>query len=240
MKCKICNSKELNKLDCEKSYYHCDNCDLIFIDEEDIIDCAEEKERYAQHDNNHQNSGYVEMFKRFINQFLEPHVDMDKLETVLDFGCGPGPVLADLLKERGLKVDIYDPFFYPEKVFEGNEYDLITSTEVFEHLKNPLKEIELLLEHLKDGGYLALMTLYHPGLEKFKDWWYKRDPTHITFYNHNTFREMEEIFPLEVLFTDKNKYCLFKKRMKEKDIISIEKPGNHFTYSIASIDRKKY
>jgi len=198
----------------EESYYHCQNCDLIFIDEADIIDSTEEKERYAQHDNNNQNKGYVKMFKRFINQVLELHINLGKIETALDFGCGPGPVLADLLKEGGLKVDIYDPYFYPEKVFKGKEYDLITSTEVFEHLKNPLNEIELLLEHLKDGGYLALMTSYHPGPDEFEDWWYKWDPTHITFYNQNTFREIAERFLLEIVFADGEKYCLFKKKMR--------------------------
>ncbi len=209
MECKICNSKKLNKLELKESYYHCPNCDLIFIDEAEIIDPAEEKKRYAQHDNNLENFGYVKMFKRFIKQVLEPYID--NLETALDFGCGPGPVLADLLKEKGISVDIYDPFFFPEKVFRNKKYDLITSTEVFEHLKNPLKEIEILLEHLKKGAYLALMTSFHPGPEEFEDWWYKWDPTHITFYNHNTFQEIAKKYLLEIVYEDGDKYCLFRK-----------------------------
>ncbi len=211
MVCKICDNKELTTLELEEKYYHCHNCDLIFIDHAEIIDPDEEKDRYAQHDNNHQNIGYVKMFKRFIEKVLTPHINLEKIETALDFGCGPGPVLADLLKERCQSVDIYDPYFFPEKVFMGKEYELITSTEVFEHFKDPLKEIEALVKHLKVGGYLALMTSFHTGPDKFDDWWYKWDPTHITFYNHNTFKEIAAKFALEIVYEDGDKYCLLKK-----------------------------
>ncbi len=215
MNCKICDNKKLNELELDEVYYHCDNCDLIFIDEDGIIDSNEEKERYAEHDNSHENTGYVNMFKGFIDKVLEPYVGLDQVEAALDFGCGPGPVLADLLKAKGISVDIYDPFFFPEKVFRGKKYDLITSTEVFEHLKNPLKELELLVGHLKEGGYLALMTSFHPGPDKFKDWWYNWDPTHITFYNHNTFEEIAGRNPLEIVFEDGDKYCLFQRILGE-------------------------
>jgi 2-polyprenyl-3-methyl-5-hydroxy-6-metoxy-1,4-benzoquinol methylase len=36
-------------------------------------------------------------------------------------------------------MEIYDSYFSPEKVFLGKKYNLITSTEVFEHLDDPLR-----------------------------------------------------------------------------------------------------
>lgn len=56
-KCKLCESKEIKELEMEKTYYHCRNCKLIFIDEKEIVDPEEEKTRYEQHDNNHEIKG---------------------------------------------------------------------------------------------------------------------------------------------------------------------------------------
>lgn len=210
MNCKICGSDDLDILDIKNKYYYCNDCQVIFIAPEEIAGPNQEKQRYEGHDNNHQNEGYVQMFEDFIREVIEPHVDLDKTEAVLEFGCGPGPVLADLLESKKLKVDLYDPYFFPEKVFENKKYDLITSTEVFEHFSDPVKEMELLTSHLKDGAYLALMTSFHPGPEEFEDWWYKWDPTHIVFYNLKTFEKLASDFDLEIVYTDHEKYIIFK------------------------------
>ncbi len=208
--CKICGSDNLEELNIKNKYYYCNDCEVIFIDPKEIVDQNEEKERYEGHDNNHQNEGYVKMFKDFIEEVIEAHINLAEINDVLEFGCGPGPVLADLLKEKGLNVDLYDPYFFPEKVFEDQDYDLITSTEVFEHFSDPIKEMKLLTSHLKEGSYLAVMTSFHPGPEEFEDWWYKWDPTHIVFFNEKTFSEIASNFNLEIIYTDQKKYILFK------------------------------
>lgn len=210
MDCIICGSSRLSEINIKNNYYFCNDCEVIFIDPVEIVDHDEEKERYEGHDNNHQNEGYVSMFEDFIAAVIEAHIDLSEWNNVLDFGCGPGPVLADLLRDKMLNVDQYDPYFFPEKVFKNKKYDLITSTEVFEHFSNPIKEMELLTSHLKEGSYLAVMTSFHPGPEEFVDWWYKWDPTHIVFYNENTFSQIASKFGLEIIYTDREKYILFK------------------------------
>lgn len=210
MTCKVCGSASLKLIGSENKYYHCDQCEAIFCEPDEIVEPDEEKERYEGHDNNHQNEGYVKMFKDFIAEVIEPHINLEEIDDVLEFGCGPGPVLADLLENRNLNVDLYDPYFFPEKVFKDQKYDLITSTEVFEHFSDPVKELKLLTSHLKEGSYLAVMTSFHPGPDDFEDWWYKWDPTHIVFYNQKTFNKIASAFDLEIIYTDQEKYILFK------------------------------
>jgi hypothetical protein len=210
LQCRVCESSDLRILDLDEKYYYCNQCEAIFIDKNVIVDPEEEKERYEGHDNTHQNEGYVKMFEEFLEESVFPYID--DVDNVLEFGCGPGPVLADLLEGEDYEVDKYDPYFYPEKVFKNNKYDLITSTEVFEHFVDPRKEMELLTSHLKEGAYLAVMTSFHPGPEEFADWWYKWDPTHIVFYNLNTFQILAEDFNLKIIYTDREKYIIFKKK----------------------------
>ena len=214
--CRLCGT-ESNYIKSDKlkeDYYHCPECDLIFMAKKDLVSPAKEKERYEGHDNNHENEGYVKMFEDFIERAINPYFDFSKEAKVLEFGCGPGPVLADLLEEKGLNVDLYDPYFYPIKDYKNKEYDLITSTEVFEHLLNPYKEIKDLLSVLKDGGILSLMTHFHNQEKenfKFEDWWYKWDETHITFYSHKTMEWIAKKFNISLLYIGDKKLCVFKK-----------------------------
>lgn len=209
MKCRLCKSKKIESIDLE-GYYHCLNCDLIFIEQKHIVDSEEEKDKYREHDNTFACEGYVKMFEDIINSYIIPY--KDKIETALDFGCGPGPVLAALLEERKIKTDIYDPYFFPDKVYENKKYDLITSTEVFEHLSAPRGVIKLLISHLQRDKYMLIMTLLHSGVDNFYDWWYRGDKTHITFYSQKTIYWIENNFPLEILDFDNERMVLFKKK----------------------------
>ncbi|MFW6035989.1 MAG: class I SAM-dependent methyltransferase [Halothermotrichaceae bacterium] len=210
MKCILCGSEQIRRIKPE-IYFRCNQCDLIFIDKQEIVSKEEEYKTYAQHENSFECKGYVEMFHRFINKVIKPY--KSEISTALDFGCGNGPVLASLLEdEMNFKTDIYDPNFYPEKVYANKKYDLITSTEVFEHLKNPVKTLKLLYSHLSEQGLLAVMTSFHSSIDDFAEWWYIRDKTHITFYSDKTFYWIEENMPFELVYMDGKKYCLFRKK----------------------------
>ncbi len=210
MDCILCGSEAERRED-NRRFFHCPVCDLIFQERNSLPDWQDEKERYEGHENTAENEGYVKMFKEFIKKAIDPFIENpDKLQ-VLEFGCGPGPVLAMLLKEKGMEVDLYDPFFYPEKVYLGEKYDLITSTEAFEHFFAPAEEIEKLVDHLKQGGILAVMTKFHENAEQFTDWWYIRDTTHVTFYSKKTFAWIAEKYDLEFLYANERDYVVLKK-----------------------------
>ena len=195
-------------------YYHCPHCDFIFLDEEYLIDEQEEHYRYKQHKNTLDNKGYVNNFNKFIKT---ASIDTSKdIKMALDFGCGPGPVLKVLLNRLGIDVDIYDPFFFPEKVFVNKQYDLITCTEVFEHLKNPLEVLTLLESLLRENGILAINTLFHTTSDNFNQWWYSKDTTHICFYSPKTFKWIENNFNLAIDVMDNHSICVLRKTNNSK------------------------
>ena len=100
------------------------------------------------------------MFREFVKGYIIPY--KNRIKTELDFGCGPTPVLADILKKHGFEVDIYDIFFAPVKSYINKQYDLITSTEVIEHLSDPLKILHLLKNRLNNNGRrFSLRTRAH-------------------------------------------------------------------------------
>jgi len=210
MKCKICNTdvESFEDIEQKKTFFHCSNCELIFLDKDFYISTKNEKNQYDQHNNSLENEGYVKMFNDFLDFTLEGlHV-----KSALDFGSGPTPVLAELLRRRGLHVEHFDKFYQPNKIYEKKTYDLITSTEVFEHLENPKEVLKLLSKHINTNGIISLMTLFHTNKkEDFLKWWYRRDPTHITFFTPKNIEIMANECSLKVLKTDNKRVIILQK-----------------------------
>jgi len=167
-----------------KIYRQCKRCKLCYQNTESQLSASEEKARYDLHENDPADQDY----RNFLSQLSEPMIDRLKPgDKGLDFGSGPGPALHIMFEEQGFKMDIYDIYYHPDtKVFQ-KEYDFITATEVVEHLANPRRELQRLWNCLKPEGYLGIMTKRMVSLEKFRDWHYRKDDTHITFFSLKTF-----------------------------------------------------
>lgn len=211
MQCRICQGPTHVFFDeymqCET--YHCPACEFIFKDTQAVVSEEKELKVYQQHNNTEENLGYVAMFRDFIDKTITPH--REKIRTALDFGSGPNPVLARMLTREGFETDHYDKFFAPEKVYEGKSYDLITSTEVIEHISDIQGVMRLFCEHLNPGGYLALMTQFHDNSpERYLKWWYRRDPTHIVFYRPRTFEVLAKQHGLTLRYHDDKKLILLQ------------------------------
>ncbi len=173
-------------------YYHCKACEYIFKSSKYHQDLTAQRERYNLHENDENSVGYREYFKRFLD-FVLPLVEHPK--TALDFGCGRSSLLASMLDGEGIMCDHYDPIYHPKKLNNSKQYDLVVSTEVFEHLHQPREVFKSVLGLLKKGGYLALQTQFHPNdTESFKKWYYHQDPTHIVFFRPKTFRVLCDKF----------------------------------------------
>jgi len=210
--CPLCgnrqNKRSLFDKEMQYTYIHCPVCDLIYADTPYIPTPIRERQRYLEHDNTMDNDGYVKMLRGFLESAVLPFASSG---SVLEFGCGPGPVLAQLLQQQGFEVDLYDPYFYCNQDWRNKEYDIITATEVFEHLSNPHKNLRQLCNVLKPDAILALMTHFHPGHKTFCQWWYRRDPTHISFYSKSSLCWIERNFPLSMIFSDDIKTVTLKK-----------------------------
>ena len=185
----------------DRTYFSCPHCQLIQLAEAHHLSPEKQKQRYEQHENSLDNPGYVERFEGFLKAGVDPFVG--KGGRVLDFGCGPEPVLAWLMERRGYEVDRYDLFFHPDEAYRTQQYHLITLTEVLEHLTDPLGTLRALSPRLAPGGVFTVMTLFHPNdRAKFADWWYRRDPTHVSFYTVKTLGELANALGMKVLFSD--------------------------------------
>ncbi|MCW8838795.1 MAG: class I SAM-dependent methyltransferase [Thiovulaceae bacterium] len=212
MRCKLCNNPVTNIIDSRNNweFFHCKKCEFIFKNESDFVSREDELKQYNNHNNTMDSPGYVEMFEKFMDATFDEYIK--DIKRVLEFGSGPGPVLSELLKNSGLNVDIYDKYFSPKKVYEGKKYDLITSTEVIEHIENPKDIFDFFASHIKKSGYLALMTQFHTNdAEDFKKWWYKNDPTHICFFRPHTFEVLAQKSGFKVLKHDSKKSILLQR-----------------------------
>lgn len=205
MNCHICN-KATESFKHEKTditYYHCAECEYIFKSAEVYQDLDTQKERYDLHTNDEEDAGYRAYFQRFLD-FILPLAGQP--DTALDFGCGASSILSDMLKQTGVACDYYDPIYYPNTLVDGKKYDLIVSTEVFEHLHHPKEVFASLLERLEEGGFLAIQTQFHPNdREAFKNWYYHQDPTHIVFFTAHTFKKLCNMYGDSVRFINDNK-----------------------------------
>ncbi|WP_188093928.1 class I SAM-dependent methyltransferase [Sulfurimonas sp. CVO] len=211
-KCKICDNETIDIVDnkTKKIYHKCLECEYIFLDEFFYVDEVREKKHYDKHHNSFESLGYVKMFEDLIEEFVTPL--KENIKSALDFGCGEGEVLPVLLERNNIVCDRYDLFYFPQKVYLGKEYDIILSTEVFEHLKNPLEIFKELLSYVKKDGYLLLMSAFHPSNdEEFLKWWYIRDITHIGFFNLKTFEYIADALDVKIVKHNLKNIIIFQK-----------------------------
>lgn len=212
MKCKICGNETKNIYDneIEANYYICDVCEFIYQEESSHISIDEELEEYNYHENTLDNEGYVRMLNNFLSIGVDPFICKGR---ALDYGSGPGPVLAYLLKERGFDSKTYDLFYDHDKDYDKYKYDLITCTEVVEHFKDPMFEFTKFSSLLNQNGYVVIMTNMHKkNIDDFLKWWYRKIPSHIGFYSLKTFDYIAKYMQCEVVYTDSNKIIVMKRK----------------------------
>jgi len=185
----------------EREYRRCETCAATFLPPRFLPDSATELSHYRLHINDPDDAGY----RAFLNRLAQPLLArLPPHQSGLDFGCGPGPVLAAMLRAAGHQVALYDPYFQPDRSTLQRTYDFVTCTETAEHFHRPAEEFSRLRRLLRPGGCLAVMTQFLIDDCRFATWHYRRDPTHVVFYRHETFRWLACRHGLECEFPAEN------------------------------------
>ncbi len=118
-----------------------------------------------------------------INELLDRFEPYRKTNRMLDVGCGPGLFLIEA-KKRGWEV--YGTEFTTEQInylkkqgiktslgkltpdnFEKESFDVIISSEVIEHINNPIEEMAMFNSFLRTGGLTYITTPNFNAIERF-------------------------------------------------------------------------
>ena len=217
MKCKLCNHNTTSYFDkrIQATFYWCSYCDFIFKDEKDYVDQIKEKEIYDYHQNSIEDEKYVAYLDKFIQKGILPFVGEGK--RGLDFGSGPTPVLSTILKDvYHYRMSLYDLFYFNKAENLEKQYDFICSTEVIEHLKEPLEYFSKFSKMLSTKGVLAIMTLLHPSsVEELQNWHYTRDRSHISLFSYKTLEYIAHTTGFRIVYTDHHRIITF---VKEEEV----------------------
>ena len=168
-----------------RDYRRCEACACRFLDRRQIPSRDAEYAHYLQHENESDDPRY----RRFLAKLTVPLVTrLSAASQGLDYGCGPSPALAAMLREAGHEMALHDPFFHPNPEAMDRTYDFVTCTETAEHFHRPADEFARLMSLVRPAGWLAIMTCFQTDDTQFANWHYRRDPTHVVFYREETLR----------------------------------------------------
>lgn len=185
--CPLCRASRTQRLPAVRGrlYAECGECGLAFMRAADRPDIERARNEYSLHCNAIDDPAY----RAFLDRLAAPLCErLQPGARGLDYGCGPGPALVHMLRERGFVCDGYDPLFADVPSLLARRYHFVTCTEVAEHFVDPRVEFLRLRALLEPGAYLGVMTQWRRDDRDFASWRYVHDPTHVSFYRERSLR----------------------------------------------------
>ena len=209
--CSVCGSNEIRPfmLVGDKYYWTCNVCNARILSCKHWLSKEEEFKYYQTHENISSDPAY----QKFAAQLALPILDkLVPSSSGLDFGCGPDSALSAILRQHGHNMNVYDPFFFPDKNSLKKTYDFIVCSEAAEHFHQPAKEFKKFNRLLNENGWIGIMTNFQTENARFKNWHYRRDPTHVVFYRKETFEVIGKQFRWTAYFPSRNVVIFQKTR----------------------------
>jgi hypothetical protein len=220
MNCKICGNitasvfkaRILNKY--EVTYFKCSSCSFIQTEDPYWLD-ESYSSAITQLDIGLTNRNF-ELAKKttlIINSFF------NKKANFIDFAGGYG-MLVRLMRDNGFNFFRQDK--YCENLFAQHfdiannnilKYELATAFEVFEHLSNPMQEIDEILSY---ADSVLFSTVLQPSENvNPSNWWYISPEIgqHIALYHLNTLKTIASLKGLNLYSDGKYLHLLTKKKI---------------------------
>lgn len=223
MACKICGSRTevafeklvLNKYPVQ--YHRCTSCSFMQTDEP--VWLAEAYEDAI----NETDIGLVSRNKLF-SELVTAQLSLlgyDRRQRFLDYGGGYG-MFVRMMRDSGYNFFSYDQYcdnLYSDKFVDPDpgiskfRYEAITAFEVFEHLTDPIHELEKLLA--RTDTILFSTELSSTCRGSLKDWWYvmPEHGQHIAFYHVDTLKYIAGKYGLRLYTNGHTLHMLTRKRL---------------------------
>lgn len=214
-----CSAKILGKYDVQ--YLRCSQCQYIFLDTpywlEEAYGSAITKLDIGLIT---RNEFIVPVVKAVINKWFNPEA------RFIDYGGGYG-MLVRMMRDRGFdyyRQDIYCANLYAE-MFDITDVapfkaELLTAFEVFEHLIDPIKELEKML--LLSDTILFSTEIQPSNNVNPESWWYFTPETgqHIALYSRASLQALADRFALNYYWNEQNVH-LFSRRVLDHNLFRI-------------------
>ncbi len=193
--CRICDtSSPLFYFD-KRSFYRCPCCSFIFATE-CLLDASGQRAHYEGQGREVAEGFWqeqVDIILGVANRYENP-------SSVLDFGAGSGNMTKEILS-RGIACTPVEPLrngYLKDQNFQ-RQFDLIVAVEVIEHLPDLWEQLQEMERVLLPGGIMLFTTLMTDRFidaenaeEEFAAWWYKDDPTHVSFFCRRSLQALAE------------------------------------------------
>ena len=206
----------------EVHYYECSTCHHLTASAFDSAHLYSQTDYFQSTD-----TGWRQRNKRilsFLSFFTRvPGIVLSRASTVIDFGCGIGQLVEDLI-EAGYNGYGYEP--YPNTLLESTHVytdwaalqqeqikpTLCTCIEVIEHLRQPGDVLTKIKQLLPQKGYLLLSTGIYHYREYNEDWYYLNPYAgHVSIFSEQSLRMLLKQHGFKTVFRVNQDVWLFRR-----------------------------
>ena len=215
MKCQFCNNSDLKiciedpkdfeyQKDCIANVYFCENCNLLTQ-----FPLPSKKKIETFYDNDYQayttsKNFLLKYLSKIYFKFYKKKIKLNKGSNILDFGCGTGEILNNLIEDGYNNLFAFDYvkhdtlnkkilFFDNMDKLKTYKFDLIILNHVIEHVLDPRELLDFLHGMLKENGKIIGQT---PNFDDFtfklfkETWGLLHQPYHINIFNKKSLKKI--------------------------------------------------